>query len=576
MNHQHLLKTIALFQVLQATSLFAQVFDEKFEYWPQDLKINGTVLIVNQIKDTDFLRQLTGDEFLSSPQPRDESSPEEPKLKVGTVLTWKGLSPAQCQAILQQWGLAQNTRFFNIGIKADWKLIQSWLSRHPFVLLAPGVNAIPQKVPELDRLKTVLQQHLERKGVLIAAGPSAQLLGQQAVMSDPENGRLRPGLNVVPDSLINLQLNSSEVRFGDCLKPNLALVGIDIHPNSCLVLRGRKLFTHRFGQATLMLPKTATKPRLTQLIGQSLKRSSRKELPTNVIDLTQWRRMALERNLPPFPPKNPVPPRVKNGTLVIVGGGGMPKGLMKRFVDFAGGKEQAKLVFVPCAESDEIQGIPGTVQYWKKMGIRSATFIHTKDRMKANADPQLLSKLEEATGIWFGGGRQWNFSDSYYGTTAHKLMKLVLQRGGVIGGSSAGASIQARYLARATPLENFRIMAPGYERGGLGFISGVAIDQHFTQRSRQKDMKELMQTHPQLLGIGIDEATAIIVRKSRANVVGQGQVYFYDCRQSSGVNPKGIGDAPNVVTLKTGSTFDLMERKVIVDQKSLTPRPDKF
>ena len=100
--------------------------------------------------------------------------------------------------------------------------------------------------------------------------------------------------------------------------------------------------------------------------------------------------------------------------------------------------------------------------------------LHTKDRTEADSDEEFLKHLSEATGIWFGGGRQWNFVDSYYGTKAHQLMLDVLDRGGVVGGSSAGASIQGEYLARANPVANFDIMAPGYERG-LGFISGVAI-----------------------------------------------------------------------------------------------------
>ena len=138
------------------------------------------------------------------------------------------------------------------------------------------------------------------------------------------------------------------------------------------------------------------------------------------------------------------------------------------------------------------------------MGVKHATYLHTKDRNKANSDEEFLEPLREATGLYFGGGRQWNFSDSYYGTKAHELMKDVLKRGGVIMGSSAGASIQGRYLARATPIGNSKIVAFGYERGGLGFLDGVAIDQHFTQRNRFKDMSGLMDRYPQLLGIGID------------------------------------------------------------------------
>ena len=121
-------------------------------------------------------------------------------------------------------------------------------------------------------------------------------------------------------------------------------------------------------------------------------------------------------------------------------------------------------------------------------------------------------------------------------------MKDVLKRGGVIGGSSAGASIQANYRARATPIGNSKIMAFGYERGGLGFISGVAIDQHFSQRRRHKDMTQLVDTHPQLLGIGIDESTAIIVQKSKAKVVGRGKVHFYDrCLLYTSPSPRDRG-----------------------------------
>jgi cyanophycinase len=197
------------------------------------------------------------------------------------------------------------------------------------------------------------------------------------------------------------------------------------------------------------------------------------------------------------------------------------------------------------------------------MGVMHATFIHTKDRRAANTDEAILAPLREATGLWFGGGRQWNLADSYYGTEAQRLMKQVLDRGGVIGGSSAGASIQARFLARATPIGNTRIMAPGYERGGLGFLSGVAIDQHFSQRGRQADMTGLMEHYPQLLGIGLDEATAIVVQKSIAEVVGEGKVHFYDRRLPVEV------DGPDFIALSEGSTYDLARRKVL--QRSETP-----
>ena len=106
-----------------------------------------------------------------------------------------------------------------------------------------------------------------------------------------------------------------------------------------------------------------------------------------------------------------------------------------------------------------------------------------------------------------------------------------------------------------------------YERGGLGFISGVAIDQHFSQRGRQKDMTQLMTRYPQLLGIGLDEATAIIVQKSKADVIGKGRVFFYDRKRP--VEP----DQPDYIALPADSSYDLASRTVLVD--GTPPEKDK-
>lgn len=131
-----------------------------------------------------------------------------------------------------------------------------------------------------------------------------------------------------------------------------------------------------------------------------------------------------------------------------------------------------------------------------------------------------------------------------------------IQNGG-IGCSSAGATIQGDYLARGGVFNNFEIAYEGYERG-FGFLPGVAIDQHFAQRKRFADMTKLMKLYPQYLGIGLDEATAIIVKGSTADVVGRGQAHFYDAR---------IKATPDHVSLGDGSRYALKERKVLLDKK---------
>jgi cyanophycinase len=246
---------------------------------------------------------------------------------------------------------------------------------------------------------------------------------------------------------------------------------------------------------------------------------------------------------------------VPSGTLILIGGGGMPKGLMERFVELAGGPA-AEIVYLPCTEVEEVPREARFIESIRRLGVKQATLVHTKDRAKANRDQEFLAPLKTATGVFFGGGRQWNLVDSYQNTTAHKLIHDVLARGGVIAGSSAGASIQGDYMPRGDPLGNLNIIAEGYERG-LGLLCGVAIDQHFTQRKRHADMTLLMKTYPQLLGIGLDESTALVVQKSAAEVVGANHVHFYDYQ-----HPPADSDK-DYVALTAGQVFDLKARKIV-------------
>src|SRR5262249_9471694 len=126
----------------------------------------------------------------------------------------------------------------------------------------------------------------------------------------------------------------------------------------------------------------------------------------------------------------------------------------------------------------------------------------------------------------------------------------VLRRGGVIGGSSAGASIQGMYMCRGNPLGNLDIMAEGYERG-FGFLPGSAIDQHFFRRNRVQDMRELVATFPHLVGLGIDEGTAVFVHGPMMEVVGASKVAVFDPRRRKEAGEKGYEE------LTAGMRYDL-------------------
>jgi cyanophycinase len=192
---------------------------------------------------------------------------------------------------------------------------------------------------------------------------------------------------------------------------------------------------------------------------------------------------------------------------------------------------------------------------FERAGARNVRVLRARELQDVE-DPKNLELLKKARGVWFGGGRQWRFVDAYEGTRAEALFHDVLRRGGVIGGSSAGASIQAEYLVRGSPLGNFEMMCEGYERG-LGFLPGVAVDQHFSQRNRFADMTAVMKTYPQLLGIGIDEATALVVRGHVAEVMGRNKVQFYDGRK-----PAAPGQ-PDYELVLPGGRYDLKARRAL-------------
>jgi cyanophycinase len=486
-------------------STHAQSFTERFTDWPVDLKINGTVYAC---VDDQGLEAL-----LTSRALRD--------LRSIVILEVNDNAERLIPRIREHF---PSLTFLDKDAEEETPSNDSLLM---------WISSEEESTPsDRERIRALLAKHVSHGGSACLVGKESRWVGRSFVAAGENNKlRLEVGWNLIPDSV--WAPPSTEAGYREqcrsLLEPIQKSVLLETHPHTAIQLTGRKVLVHGEGSLTCFLPPGPHHPAREQSIAEPKERN---EPETFLIDWTEWRRDAIDRTLELFPPAEKEVPKVPHGTLMIVGGGGMPKGLMQRFVDAAGGTD-AKLVYVPCAETDDMSRDTSTLVSWKNMGVTTCTLLHTKDRIKANKDESFFEPLKDATGIWFGGGRQWNLADSYYGTTTHRLMKQVLQRGGVIGGSSAGASIQGKYLARATPIENFRIMAPGYERGGLGFLGGVAIDQHFSQRGRHKDLRSLVQRYPQLLGIGIDEGTAIIVRESRAEVVGKGSVFFFSYADSN-------------------------------------------
>ncbi|HUX66092.1 MAG TPA: cyanophycinase [Terriglobales bacterium] len=225
----------------------------------------------------------------------------------------------------------------------------------------------------------------------------------------------------------------------------------------------------------------------------------------------------------------------RRGYLII--SGGMDYHLdIPRLIRMAGGPK-ARIVVIPTASVRRPQTTAQLARYCTDpatFGHVHCTVLHTTDRAVANS-AAFVKPLATATGVWLVGGRQWRLADAYLGTRTLQAIFALLRRGGVVGGGSAGASIQASFMVRGSehPDDNHIMMAPGHETG-FGLFTNVAIDQHVDARHRENDLAVVMAAHPRLLGLGLDQGTSITVHGDQLVVNGPGRVAVWDGKQHHG------------------------------------------
>lgn len=410
-------------------------------------------------------------------------------------------------------------------------------------------------------------------GVMIA--PGAEDRSGAKIAAEAGAVATTAGLELLPGAILDqLGEHHRSQRLASAVAERPERFGLGIAAGTTVVIQGRSLQVIGAGAATIVLAEASRQAAIEQPIPAG-----------GLVDLTQlqraarWRAAAVDPGQPCFGP-----PHVASGSLVIVGGGGMPQEIVDRFLMLAGGPA-ARIVVLPTAVPRQEALRARVPRFLARADVAAVTLL-PHSRTEEIADEAFATALQEATGIWFDGGRQWNFVDAYENTRAIELFHAVLRRGGVIGGSSAGATIQGEYLVRGHPLGNQVMMAEGYERG-FAFLPGVAIDQHFSQRQRQRDLIPVIQRHPQLLGIGIDEGTALVVSGSRAEVIGEHAVHFlrlpspppattaeHDAERSAAeaaASPQPKGDTYLSVT--AGEAIDLQTLEPIPASPQTSPLP---
>ena len=249
--------------------------------------------------------------------------------------------------------------------------------------------------------------------------------------------------------------------------------------------------------------------------------------------------------------------------------------VLKEFVSAAGGPD-ARITVIPTASSlgEEIVEVYDAL--FRAEGAAEVTSVRPETRAEA-LDESLADELEKATGIFMTGGNQLKLSSVVCGTPVGDAILAAHERGAVVGGTSAGASIQSSHMIAmgvggSTPKQRMTQMA-----AGLGLLPGVVIDQHFEQRNRYGRLLMMVSQSPQLLGIGVDEDTAAVVRGDVLRVVGRGAVTLldpsrittnaFDAKRSAPLLASGV----ILHVLPEGSRFDLARRELLAVEEQVDP-----
>lgn len=233
--------------------------------------------------------------------------------------------------------------------------------------------------------------------------------------------------------------------------------------------------------------------------------------------------------------------RFRGGTLLIAGGGEMPPIVNQRFWELAGGK-LGRLVIIPAYEAtrDDTKRLKEDWRGWKFASMR---VIQAGNRDVA--DELCFSEpISKATAVWFSGGEQSWLANLYAGTETETRLQELLDRGGVIGGTSAGAAIMTKVMieeGKTTPKLN----------RGLDLLKDSVVDQHFFRRNRMQRLAKTLRIEPSLIGFGVDEGTAMVVHVSSGRIGVLGKSYVMACI------PEIDSDALRMEVLMPGTTIDM-------------------
>ncbi len=257
-----------------------------------------------------------------------------------------------------------------------------------------------------------------------------------------------------------------------------------------------------------------------------------------------------------------------HGNLVLIGGGHRPRGVMDKFIALAGGRA-APIVVIPTASGLPDTGAVTVAELAKDYGCTDVTALEIHGREDA-LRPESAEAIRQAAGIYFTGGDQRRIMDAFGGTPAETALQEAYRGGAVVAGTSAGTACQSPLMI--TGDGDFQVITADNVqlRPGLGLFGGVIVDQHFVKRQRENRLISVVLEHPELLGVGIDESTAVWVKPGRTfEVLGEGWVMVLDAARATVTRRSAVGGdhlgvhGLRVDILQPGERYDLERRAVL-------------
>lgn len=249
----------------------------------------------------------------------------------------------------------------------------------------------------------------------------------------------------------------------------------------------------------------------------------------------------------------PASAQLPKGKLFIIGGGSRPDAMVERIIKEAGLAQGGYGVILPMSSEDPDSSVWYASQQFLRRGINTVYGVNFRKGQTYSSAK--LDSVRNAKLIYITGGDQMRFMSIVQGTEIAKAIHDAYNRGALVGGTSAGAAVMSKVMITGNELKHpeysstFRnIEEQNIEvKEGLGFIDNAIIDQHFVRRSRYNRLISAIIEYPHLKGIGIDEATAILVTGNSAEVVGDSQVIVFENPKRSKAVKSGKLSAKGIV-----------------------------